>query len=226
MRVVLLGAPGAGKGTQAEKLAEKLQIPHLSTGELFRHNISTGTKLGLEAKRYLDAGDLVPTELTNELVDDRLTEPDTADGFILDGYPRSVPQAQALHDMLEPDRVTQHLERGVIEVAPLAYMRGRSLNDSFIILDEAQNTSPEQMQMFLTRLGFGSQMVITGDVTQIDLPHEQASGLVEVQSVLEGVDGISFVRFGDEDVVRHRMVQRIVEAYRRHVERASGGFSE
>ena len=101
MRVVLLGAPGAGKGTQAEKLAEKLQIPHLSTGELFRHNISTGTKLGLEAKRYLDAGDLVPTELTNELVDDRLTEPDTADGFILDGYPRSVPQAQALHDMLE-----------------------------------------------------------------------------------------------------------------------------
>jgi len=101
MRVVLLGAPGAGKGTQAVKLAEKLQIPHLSTGELFRHNINTGTKLGLEAKRYLDAGDLVPTELTNELVDDRLTEPDTADGFILDGYPRSVPQAQALHDMLE-----------------------------------------------------------------------------------------------------------------------------
>jgi adenylate kinase len=101
MRVVLLGAPGAGKGTQAEKLAEKLQIPHLSTGVLFRHNISTGTKLGLEAKRYLDAGDLVPSELTNELVDDRLTEPDTADGFILDGYPRSVPQAQALHDMLE-----------------------------------------------------------------------------------------------------------------------------
>ena len=101
MRVVLLGAPGAGKGTQADKLAEKLQIPHLSTGELFRHNISSGTKLGLEAKRYLDAGDLVPTELTNELVDDRLTEPDTSDGFILDGYPRSVPQAQALHDMLE-----------------------------------------------------------------------------------------------------------------------------
>ena len=101
MRVVLLGPPGAGKGTQAEKLAEKLQIPHLSTGELFRRNISTGTKLGLEAKRYLDAGDLVPSELTNELVDDRLTEPDTDEGFILDGYPRSVAQAQALHDMLE-----------------------------------------------------------------------------------------------------------------------------
>ena len=101
MRIVLLGPPGAGKGTQAAKLAEKLQIPHLSTGELFRDNISTGTKLGLEAKRYLDAGDLVPSELTNELVDDRLTKPDASDGFILDGYPRSVAQAEALHDMLE-----------------------------------------------------------------------------------------------------------------------------
>jgi adenylate kinase len=101
VRVVLLGPPGAGKGTQAEKLAEKLEIPHLSTGELFRHNISNGTKLGLEAKRYLDAGDLVPSELTNELVDDRLSDPDVGDGFILDGYPRSVGQAQALHDMLE-----------------------------------------------------------------------------------------------------------------------------
>ena len=101
MRVVLLGPPGAGKGTQADKLAEKLEIPHLSTGELFRQNINTGTKLGLEAKRYLDAGNLVPSELTNELVDDRLSKPDTKDGFILDGYPRSVAQAQALHDMLE-----------------------------------------------------------------------------------------------------------------------------
>jgi len=102
VRLVLLGPPGAGKGTQAEKLAEKLQVPHLSTGELFRANIGNGTKLGLEAKRYLDAGDLVPAELTNELVDDRLSDPDTAGaGFILDGYPRSVQQAQALHDMLE-----------------------------------------------------------------------------------------------------------------------------
>ena len=97
----MLGPPGAGKGTQAVKLAEKLQIPHLSTGELFRENIGNGTKLGLEAKRYLDGGDLVPSELTNELVDDRLNNPDTGEGFILDGYPRSVRQAQALHDMLE-----------------------------------------------------------------------------------------------------------------------------
>lgn len=101
MRVVLLGPPGAGKGTQAEKLAEKLGIPHISTGELFRSNISEGTKLGVEAKRYLDAGDLVPSSLTNELVDDRLNHPDAANGFILDGFPRSVEQAKALHEMLE-----------------------------------------------------------------------------------------------------------------------------
>jgi len=99
--VVLLGPPGAGKGTQAEKLAEKLGIPHVSTGELFRSNIQEGTKLGVEAKRYLDAGDLVPSSLTNELVDDRLNDPDAANGFILDGYPRSVEQAKALHEMLE-----------------------------------------------------------------------------------------------------------------------------
>lgn len=101
MRVVLLGPPGAGKGTQAEKLAEKLGIPQISTGDLFRRNITEGTKLGLEAKRYLDAGDLVPADLTNQLVDDRLNDSDAADGFILDGYPRSLHQAQALHEMLE-----------------------------------------------------------------------------------------------------------------------------
>lgn len=101
MRVVLLGPPGAGKGTQAEKLEQKLGIPQISTGELFRRNIGDGTKLGLEAKRYLDAGDLVPSELTNQLVDDRLNDPDVAGGFILDGYPRSVQQAKALHEMLE-----------------------------------------------------------------------------------------------------------------------------
>ncbi len=118
MRVLLLGPPGAGKGTQAVKLAEKLGIPQISTGELFRRNIEEGTKLGVEAKRYLDAGDLVPSDLTNELVDDRLNNPDAANGFILDGYPRSVEQAKALHEMLERrgtdiDAVLEHemLER-------------------------------------------------------------------------------------------------------------------
>jgi phosphate starvation-inducible PhoH-like protein len=129
------------------------------------------------------------------------------------------PLFDALHDMLDPERVSQHLDRGVIEVAPLAFMRGRSLNDSFIILDEAQNTTPEQMKMFLTRLGFNSKMVVTGDVTQIDLPAEQRSGLVTVADILKDVEGIDFVRFGEEDVVRHKLVRRIVAAYNEHGQR-------
>jgi len=129
------------------------------------------------------------------------------------------PLFDALHDMLDPERVSQHLERGVIEIAPLAYMRGRTLNDSFVILDEAQNTTPEQMKMFLTRLGFGSRMVVTGDITQVDLPREQRSGLIAVSEVLATVEGIEFVRFGGEDVVRHKLVQRIVEAYDEHSKR-------
>jgi phosphate starvation-inducible protein PhoH and related proteins len=129
------------------------------------------------------------------------------------------PLFDALHDMLEPERVSQHLERGVIEVAPLAFMRGRTLNDSFIILDEAQNTTPEQMKMFLTRLGFNSKVVVTGDITQIDLPREHDSGLVVVADILDQVEGIEFVRFGGEDVVRHKLVQRIVAAYTDHSQR-------
>jgi len=129
------------------------------------------------------------------------------------------PLFDALHDMLEPDRVSHHLERGIIEVAPLAFMRGRSLNDSFIILDEAQNTSPEQMKMFLTRLGFNSKMVVTGDITQIDLAPEHDSGLVVVADILKDVEGIEFVRFGEEDVVRHKLVRRIVAAYGEHGQR-------
>ncbi|HSB38178.1 MAG TPA: PhoH family protein [Gaiellaceae bacterium] len=128
------------------------------------------------------------------------------------------PLYDALYDMLDPDRLAAYMEKGTIEVAPLAFMRGRTLNDSFIILDEAQNTSPEQMQMFLTRLGFGSKVVVTGDVTQIDLPREQASGLIQVQDILGAIDGIAFIRFGHEDVVRHKLVQRIVEAYKHHAE--------
>jgi phosphate starvation-inducible protein PhoH and related proteins len=128
------------------------------------------------------------------------------------------PLFDALYDMLDAERLNTYMERGTIEVAPLAFMRGRTLNDSFIILDEAQNTSPEQMQMFLTRLGFGSKVVVTGDVTQIDLPREQASGLIQVQNILGTIDGIAFIRFGHEDVVRHQLVQRIVEAYKQHAE--------
>jgi adenylate kinase len=131
VRVVLLGPPGAGKGTQAVKLAEKLEIPHLSTGDLFRENIGNGTELGLEAKRYLDAGNLVPSELTNKLVDDRLSNPDTSEGFILDGYPRSVQQAQALHDMLERrgSRLDAVLEFRVSKEVLLERLKARGRDD-------------------------------------------------------------------------------------------------
>jgi phosphate starvation-inducible PhoH-like protein len=140
----------------------------------------------------------------------------------IDPYLR--PLFDALHDMLDPEKVAAHLERNVIEVAPLAFMRGRTLNDSFVILDEAQNTTPEQMKMFLTRLGFGSKMVITGDITQVDLPRDQQSGLIVVADILKDVDGVEFVRFGGEDVVRHRLVQRIVEAYDEHASTLAPGL--
>lgn len=125
------------------------------------------------------------------------------------------PLYDALHDMMEFDRASRLVERGIIEVAPLAFMRGRTLNDSFVILDEAQNTGPEQMKMFLTRLGFGSKAVITGDITQIDLPENKASGLIEIQSILNGIEGIQFIYFSDKDVVRHPLVSDIIKAYER-----------
>ncbi|HEX4492351.1 MAG TPA: PhoH family protein [Acidimicrobiia bacterium] len=127
------------------------------------------------------------------------------------------PLYDALYDMVEPEAIGRLMERGTIEVAPLAYMRGRTLNDSFIILDEAQNTTAEQMKMFLTRLGFGSKAVVTGDITQIDLPDGRGrSGLLAVRSVLDDIDGLVFVELGSSDVVRHRIVQDIVDAYERH----------
>jgi phosphate starvation-inducible PhoH-like protein len=131
------------------------------------------------------------------------------------------PMYDALYEMLGFDRVARLIERSIIEVAPLAFMRGRSLNESFVILDEAQNTTIEQMKMFLTRLGFGSRAVVTGDITQIDLPRHQTSGLKHAMEVLEGVEGVSFTRFTAGDVVRHVLVQRIVEAYQRF-ERQAG----
>lgn len=123
------------------------------------------------------------------------------------------PLFDALHEVLGLDQVDKLVDRGTIELAPLAYMRGRTLNESFVILDEAQNTTVEQMKMFLTRIGFGSKAVITGDITQIDLARDQRSGLKHAQQILEGIDGISFINFLPEDVVRHPLVQRIVEAY-------------
>ena len=128
-------------------------------------------------------------------------------------HPYLRPLYDALYDMLEAEKVSSLVEKGAIEIAPLAYMRGRTLNDSFIILDEAQNSTAEQMKMFLTRLGFNSKMVITGDVTQVDLPASRGSGLIQVQRILESVPGIRFVYFSDQDVVRHRLVSAIIRAY-------------
>jgi phosphate starvation-inducible PhoH-like protein len=132
----------------------------------------------------------------------------------IDPYLR--PLYDALHDMIDPDSIPRLMTSGTIEVAPLAYMRGRTLNDAFIILDEAQNTSPEQMKMFLTRLGFGSTMVVTGDTTQVDLPTGTASGLRVVESILDGIDDVMFCRLHSQDVVRHRLVGKIVDAYAQH----------
>jgi phosphate starvation-inducible PhoH-like protein len=132
----------------------------------------------------------------------------------IDPYLR--PLYDALHDMLDPDSIPRLMAAGTIEVAPLAYMRGRTLNDAFIILDEAQNTSAEQMKMFLTRLGFDSKIVVTGDVTQVDLPNGTKSGLRQVQDILEGVDDVHFSRLTSHDVVRHKLVGRIVDAYEKY----------
>jgi len=132
----------------------------------------------------------------------------------IDPYLR--PLYDALYDMLEPEKVDRYLEKNVIEIAPIAFMRGRTLNDSFVILDEAQNTTSEQMKMFVTRLGFNSKAVITGDITQIDLPNARRSGLLEAADVLKSVEGLTFVYFDESDVVRHHLVQRIIRAYDEH----------
>jgi phosphate starvation-inducible PhoH-like protein len=188
-----IGPAGTGKTYLAmAKAVQALQRKEVSRIILSRPAIEAGERLG-----YL------PGTLTDKI----------------DPYLR--PLYDALNEMMDPELVPKLLAAGTIEVAPLAYMRGRTLNESFIVLDEAQNTTPEQMKMFLTRLGFGSKMVVTGDITQIDLPREQRSGLVTVRDILQDVDGIQFVEFGHQDVVRHKLVQRIVEAYKRHAERTT-----
>ena len=135
------------------------------------------------------------------------------------------PLYDALYDMLELERANRMIERGEIEIAPLAFMRGRTLNDSFVILDEAQNATSEQMKMFLTRLGFNSKAVVTGDITQVDLPSDRVSGLIEVRNILADIPGIAFVYFSEKDVVRHRLVQEIIKAYQRHSEKPTRSSS-
>jgi phosphate starvation-inducible PhoH-like protein len=191
-----LGPAGTGKTYLAvAKAVQALQGKQVSRIILTRPAVEAGERLGF-----------LPGSLSEKI----------------DPYLR--PLYDALHDMLDPATIPRLMTEGTIEVAPLAYMRGRTLNDAFIILDEAQNTSPEQMKMFLTRLGFGSKMVVTGDTTQVDLPSGTRSGLAVVQDILEGIEDVSFNRLSSADVVRHRLVSDIVEAYARHDadEQASG----
>ncbi|NHU84086.1 PhoH family protein [Kocuria sp. JC486] len=180
-----IGPAGTGKTYLAmAKAVQALQTKEVSRIILTRPAVEAGERLGF-----------LPGTLTDKI----------------DPYLR--PLYDALHDMLDPETIPKLMEAGTIEVAPLAYMRGRTLNDAFIILDEAQNTTPEQMKMFLTRLGFGSKIVVTGDVTQIDLPGGTSSGLRQVEHILRGVDDIAFPTLSSDDVVRHELVGKIVDAY-------------
>ncbi len=202
-----------------------------------RHTITFGIGPAGTGKTYLATAMAVAAYFSKQVGRIILTRPAVEAGESLGFLPGTVsekvdpyfrPLFDALYDMIDGEKLATLIEKGEIEIAPLAFMRGRTLNDSFIILDEAQNTSPEQMKMFLTRLGFGSKMVVTGDVTQIDLPHSRTSGLVTVPEVLRTIDDIAIVRFDGHDVVRHKLVQRIVNAYkdhedRREAERAAAG---
>ncbi len=192
--VVSIGPAGTGKTYLAVALAvEGLLQKSYSRILLTRPAVEAGERLGF-----------LPGDIAEKI------------------HPFLRPLYDALNEMMDSERVQHLIERGTIEIAPLAYMRGRTLNDAFIIMDEAQNSTPEQMKMFLTRLGFGSKSVITGDITQVDLPGEKGSGLIQIQEVLKGVDDIEFVYFTEKDVVRHPLVQEIIKAYEQYGKRSSG----
>ncbi|WP_031507425.1 PhoH family protein [Streptomyces megasporus] len=231
----------AGEGAQAETPAEVLTQNILSNrGRTIRpktlnqkryvdaidkHTVVFGIGPAGTGKTYLAMAKAVQALQSKQVTRIILTRPAVEAGERLGFLPGTLyekidpylrPLYDALHDMLDPDSIPRLMAAGTIEVAPLAYMRGRTLNDAFIILDEAQNTNPEQMKMFLTRLGFDSKIVVTGDITQVDLPGGTKSGLRQVQEILEGVEDVHFARLTSTDVVRHRLVGRIVDAYDRY----------
>jgi phosphate starvation-inducible PhoH-like protein len=204
--------------------------------EIETHDMTFGFGPGGTGKTYLAVAMAVSALLTKQVNRIILARPAVEAGERLGFLPGTLQQKidpymrplyDALYDMLDADKLERFLEKGIIEVAPLAFMRGRTLNDSFVILDEAQNTTSEQMKMFLTRLGFNSKAVITGDVTQIDLPAGKKSGLVEAMEICGRIPGISVVQFGEKDVVRHNLVQQIIRAYEEfdgsHPQRAGNG---
>jgi phosphate starvation-inducible PhoH-like protein len=206
-----------GKNIRPKTLNQKRYVDAID-----EHTIVFGLGPAGTGKTYLAVAKAVQSLQAKKITRIILTRPAVEAGEHLGFLPGSLsekidpylrPLYDALHDMIDPDSIPRLMTSGVIEVAPLAYMRGRTLNDAFIILDEAQNTSPEQMKMFLTRLGFNSTMVVTGDTTQVDLPSGVRSGLEVVQEILDGVEDIHFSRLTSHDVVRHRLVGRIVDAY-------------
>jgi phosphate starvation-inducible PhoH-like protein len=221
----LLASVGSRRKLRAKNLAQHNYV------ELIRnHDVVVSVGPAGTGKTYLAMAMAVATLNRHEVSRIVLTRPAVEAGERLGFLPGDLadkvnpymrPLYDALHDMMDFDRASRLIERDVIEVAPLAFMRGRTLNDSFIILDEAQNTTPEQMKMFLTRLGYNSKAVITGDLTQTDLAQDARSGLVEAIDVLEGVEGIAFQRFDERDVVRHPLVQSIIRAYDQHGKRVA-----
>ena len=211
-----------GKTIRAKTLGQKQYVDAIAS-----NTVTFGIGPAGTGKTYLAVAKAVQALQGKEVNRIVLTRPAVEAGERLGFLPGTLiekidpylrPLYDALHDMIDPDSIPRLMTSGTIEVAPLAYMRGRTLNDAFIILDEAQNTTPEQMKMFLTRLGFGSTMVVTGDVTQVDLPGGQSSGLRIVEKILTGLDDVAFCRLGAQDVVRHKLVGKIVEAYGRYDE--------
>ncbi len=215
------------KGAQPRAVGKKQVTPKSVNQRRYldaieRHDIVFGIGPAGTGKTYLAMAEAVSFLLAKRVTRIILARPAVEAGEKLGFLPGDLqekvnpylrPLYDALYDMLDVERVERLLDRGTIEVAPIAFMRGRTLNDSFVILDEAQNTTSEQMKMFLTRLGFGSKAVVTGDITQIDLPTGRTSGLIEAMKVVSHIDGIAFVYFDERDVVRHKLVQQIVKAY-------------
>jgi len=220
----LRGVVSSSKSLQAGKrnVAPKTLNQKLYIEAIEKYDMVFGIGPAGTGKTYLAVSMAVRALLEKKISRIVLTRPAVEAGERLGFLPGTLqekidpylkPLYDALYDMLDVERVDRNIERGVIEIAPIAFMRGRTLNDSFVILDEAQNTTAEQMKMFLTRIGYGSRAVITGDITQIDLPIGKMSGLIEARNVISGVEGISFIYFNERDVVRHPLVQRIVRAY-------------
>jgi len=230
--------PGRTRSFGKKQVTPKNDSQRRYMEEIEKHDMMFGIGPGGTGKTYLAVAMAVSALLTKQVNRIILARPAVEAGERLGFLPGTLQQKidpymrplyDALYDMLDADKLERFLEKGIIEVAPLAFMRGRTLNDSFVILDEAQNTTSEQMKMFLTRLGFHSKAVITGDVTQIDLPVGKKSGLVEAMEICGKIEGIGVLQFSEKDVVRHNLVQQIIRAYEDHdranPQRGNGKFS-